>query len=62
MTTTACLLAWALALVLLPALFLAWLIETDRDRAQRWRRDGLSQRAIATRLNCTTYRVRKLLA
>lgn len=62
MTTTACLLAWALALVLLPVLFIAWLIETDRDRAQRWRRDGLSQRAIATRLNCTTYRVRKLLA
>lgn len=62
MTTTACLLAWALALVLLPILFLAWLTETDRERAQRWRASGLSQRAIATRLNCTTYRVRKLLA
>ena len=62
MTTTACLLAWALALLLLPVLFLAWLIETDRDRARRWRAAGMSQRAIATRLDCTTYRVRKLLA
>lgn len=62
MTTTACLLAWALALLLLPALFIAHLIETDRERAQRWRAAGLSQRAIATRLNCSTYRVRKLLA
>lgn len=61
MTSATCLLAWTLALLLLPVLFLAWLIETDRERAQRWRASGLSQRAIADRLGCTTYRVRKLL-
>ena len=62
MTSTACLLAWAIALILLPVLFLAWLVETDRDRARRWRQTGMSQRAIASRLGCSTYRVRKLLA
>ena len=62
MTSTACLLAWALALVLLPVLFLAWLAETDRERAQRWRDAGMSQACIAERLGCSRYRVRKLLA
>ena len=62
MTSTACLLAWALALILLPVLFLAWLAETDRDRAMRWRDAGMSQAHIAERLGCSRYRVRKLLA
>ena len=62
MTSTACQLAWALALVLLPVLFIAWLIETDRDRAIRWRDAGMSQACIAERLGCSRYRVRKLLA
>lgn len=61
MTTTACLLAWALALVLLPVLFIAWLIETDRDRATRWHAAGMSQARIADRLGVSRYRVRKLL-
>lgn len=62
MTTTTCLLAWALALLLLPALFLAWLLETDRDRATRWREAGWSQQRIADRLGVSRYKVRKLLA
>ena len=60
--TTTCVMAWCLALLLLPVLLLAWLAETDRERARRWRRDGMTQQAIATRLNCSRYRVRKLLA
>lgn len=60
--TTTCLLAWALALLLLPVLFLAWLTESDRQRARRWRRSGLSQQRIADRLGCSRYRVRQLLA
>lgn len=59
--TTTCLLAWAAVLLLLPILFLAWLTESDRDRARRWRRSGLSQQRIADRLGCSRYRVRQLL-
>jgi hypothetical protein len=60
--TTTCLLAWALALLLLPCLFLAWLTESRTDRARRWRQQGLTQQAIADRLGISRYRVRKLLA
>jgi hypothetical protein len=48
--------AWALALLL------TWILETDRDRARRWRRQGLSQARIADRLGCGRWRVRRLLA
>jgi hypothetical protein len=54
--------AWALALLLLPALLLTWILETKRDRARRWRRSGVSQREIARRLDCSRRRVTKLLA
>jgi DNA-binding CsgD family transcriptional regulator len=57
-----CLMAWALALLLVPVLLLAWLLETDRERARRWSRSGLSQVRIADRLGCSRWRVRKLLA
>jgi len=60
--TFTCLAAWALALLLLPVLLLAWILETDRDRARRWRRSGVSQREIARRLGCSRHRVVKLLA
>ena len=60
--TTTCLLAWALALLLLPILLLAWALETKRDRARRWRRQGLSQQRIADRLFCSRWKVRRLLA
>jgi hypothetical protein len=58
MTTT----IWAiLALLLLPVLFLAWLTEGNRERAQRLRRAGWSQQRIADHLGVTRYRVRVLL-
>jgi DNA-binding CsgD family transcriptional regulator len=59
--TTTCFVIWTLALLLLPVLFIAWLLETDRERAQRWRHQGLSQQRIADRLGVSRYRVRKLL-
>ncbi len=60
--TTTCLAAWALALLLLPVLLLAWILETKRDRARRFRRAGLSQQRIADQLGCSRWRVRQLLA
>ena len=60
--TTTCLLAWALALLLLPCLILAWAFETPVERANRWRRAGMTQAAIADRLGVSRYRVRKMLA
>jgi DNA-binding CsgD family transcriptional regulator len=60
--TTTCLAAWALTLLLLPVLLLAWALETKRDRARRWHRSGVSQREIARRLDCSRHRVLKLLA
>jgi DNA-binding CsgD family transcriptional regulator len=53
---------WALALLLLPALLLSWILETDRDRARRLRRAGLSQQRIADQIGCSRWRVRRLLA
>jgi AraC-like DNA-binding protein len=58
MTTTATI----LALLLLPALFLLWCLETRTDRARRWRRDGWTQQRIADRLGCSRTTVRRLLA
>jgi hypothetical protein len=60
--TATCALLWAAALLLLPVLFICWLLETRPDRARRWRRQGLTQQAIADRLGISRYRVRKLLA
>ena len=60
--TTTCFAATALALLLLPILLLSWILETDRDRARRWRRAGLSQQRIADQLGCSRWRVRQLLA
>lgn len=57
-----CIALWALVLLLLPALILAWALETPTDRARRWRADGLSQARIAERLGVSRYKVRKMLA
>ena len=63
MTTISCALLWVLTfLLLLPILLLAWALETKRDRARRWRRQGLSQQRIADRLVCSRWKVRRLLA
>ena len=58
---TATLLASLLALLLLPLLIMLWLTESREQRARRWRRDGLTQQAIATRLGCSRSTVRRLL-
>jgi IS30 family transposase len=49
-----------LVLLLLPALFLLWLTESRQQRARRWRRDGLTYRAIAERLGCSQTTARRL--
>lgn len=59
--TTTCLLAWALALLLLPVLFIAWLLETQPERIRRMRAAGMTQTAIAARLGISTYKVRRAL-
>jgi hypothetical protein len=58
----ACITAWAVALLLLPLLVLAWATESRQQRARRWRRDGWTQQAIADRLGCSRTTVRRLLA
>jgi hypothetical protein len=58
MTTTATI----LALLLLPALFLLWCMETRTDRARRWRREGYTYRVIAERLGCSQTTARRLVA
>jgi hypothetical protein len=59
--TTTCLLAWAVALLLLPLIVLAWATESRPQRARRWRRQGLTQQAIADRLGISRSTVRRLL-
>jgi len=59
LTTCAALL---LALILLPLLVLCWASESREQRARRWRRNGLTQQAIADRLGCSRSTVRRMLA
>ena len=56
-----CIAAWALALLLLPVLILLWATETRTQRIRRWRNQGMTQKAIAERLGCSLYQVRKAL-
>jgi hypothetical protein len=56
-----CIAAWAVALVLLPLLVLLWATESRPQRARRWRRQGMTQQAIADRLGCSRTTVRRLL-
>lgn len=58
---TTCLMAWAAALLLLPVLILLWATESRQQRARRWRRDGMTQQAIADRLGCSRSTVRRML-
>lgn len=62
MATTITALALIAALLLLPALVLLWATESRQQRARRWRRDGLTQQAIADRLGCSRRTVGRLLA
>ena len=60
--TITCLLAWAAVLLLLPLVFLFWLTESREQRARRWRRDGMTQQAIADRTGVSRTTVRRWLA
>ena len=62
LTSISCALFWALTPLLIVLAVLAWATETNRDRARRWRRQGLSQARIAERLGCSRWKVRQLLA
>ena len=62
MTTIACALFWVLTPLLIVLAAIAWATETNRDRARRWRRQGLSQQRIADRLGCSRWKVRQILA
>ena len=59
MTTT--IFCTILVLLLLPLLILLWLTESRQQRARRWRRDGLTYRAIAKRLGCSQTTARRLV-
>lgn len=59
--TTTCLLAWAAVLLLLPIVFLLWLTESREQRARRWRRDGMTQQAIADKCGVSRTTVRRWL-
>ena len=59
--TIASLLALLLAALLLPILILLWATEGREQRARRWRRQGMTQQAIADRLGCSRTTVRRLL-
>jgi DNA-binding CsgD family transcriptional regulator len=61
MTTIACALLWVLTPLLIVLAVIAWATESNRDRARRWRRQGLSQQRIADRMGCSRWRVRRLL-
>jgi DNA invertase Pin-like site-specific DNA recombinase len=60
--STPCLLAWAVAILLLPVLILLWLTESRQQRAKRWRRDGATQQAIADRMGVSRTTIRRWLA
>lgn len=57
-----CIAAWAVALLLLPLIVLAWAAESREQRARRWRRAGCTQQQIADRLGVSRSTVRRLLA
>ena len=59
--TTACLLAWAAVLLLLPIVVLLNLTESRQQKARRWRRDGMTQQAIADRCGVSRTTVRRWL-
>jgi DNA-binding CsgD family transcriptional regulator len=59
---TTCVLAWAVALLLLPIVIILWATETRQQRARRWRAAGWTQQRIADRLSCSRTTVRRMLA
>jgi AraC-like DNA-binding protein len=59
---TTCVLAWAVALLLLPIVIILWATETRQQRARRGRAAGWTQQRIADRLGCSRTTVRRMLA
>jgi hypothetical protein len=62
MASVSCILFWVLVPLLIALAVVAWALETDRERARRWSRSGLSQQKIADRLGRSRWQVRQLLA
>jgi hypothetical protein len=59
MTNPICLLAWAAVLLLAPFVFLFWLTESKPFKIRRWRRQGQTWKAIATKLGCSQSTARR---
>ena len=57
-----CLAYWLLLPLLVLLAVILWATETRTQRIRRWRKEGMTQKAIAQRLNCSVYQVRKALA
>ena len=57
--STACLLAWAAVLLLLPVYLLLWATESRHTRIRRWRRSGQTWAAIANHLGCSPSTARR---
>lgn len=54
---------WALVVPLIVVLgVILWITEDRKSKARRWRRAGLSQRAIAERLHVSRATVRRWIA
>jgi DNA-binding CsgD family transcriptional regulator len=62
MASISCILFSAFVPLVIVLAVVAWFLETDRERARRWHRSGLSQRRIAERLGRNRSQVRRLLA
>ena len=52
-------LAWGAVLLLFPLVLLLWATESKQQRALRWRRNGLTYKVIAQRLNCSPTTARR---
>jgi transcriptional regulator with XRE-family HTH domain len=48
-------------ILLLPIVVLLNLTESRQQKARRWRRDGMTQQAIADRIGCSRTTVRRWL-
>lgn len=57
-----CVIAWAVALLLLPLIILLWLSESRSQRIRRWRGAGVPWRTIAARLGVSESTARRWAA
>jgi hypothetical protein len=56
-----CIAAWLLLPLIVLFGIVYWVTETRPQRIRRWRQQGMTQKAIAQRLGCSVYQVRKAL-